>query len=80
VLLLQATSKVFISELSISFEDRQFREIVSMQINMSNFAKLERFSEIRPKKSVWDEPLSWWRLVSLLYCLLSPDIMPVQLS
>ena len=53
--------KLFVSEISIEFEDRQFREIVSMAVNMSNFAKLERFSEYRPKESVFKNASAWWR-------------------
>jgi hypothetical protein len=57
----KANVKLFIKDISIAFEDRQFREIISMSINMANFAKLERFSEFRPTSSVWNDPIAWWR-------------------
>ncbi len=62
--------KLFISEISIALEDRQLREIISMATNMSNFAKLERFSEFRPHCSVFDDPRAWWRYNAIfLICL-----------
>ncbi len=52
--------KVFIPNLSISLEDRQLREIISMALNMANFSKLEKFSYYRPKKSIKECPKEWW--------------------
>ena len=53
--------KLSMDELSIFFEDNQFREIVSFATNMSNFSKLEEFSSYRPKVSVKENPAAWWR-------------------
>lgn len=49
------------SNIALSLEDRQLREIISMTTYMSNFAKLERFSEYRPTKIVAEDPKAWWR-------------------
>ena len=53
--------KLFLPDISIQIEDRQFREIISLSVNMSNFAKLEKFSEYRPQEDVRSNPRSWWR-------------------
>lgn len=55
--------KVVISDISICLEDQQLREIISMAINMTNFSKLERFSEYRPICAVLEDPQAWWRYV-----------------
>lgn len=52
-------------EIRMAFEDRQFREIISVGTNMTNFAKLERFSEYRPKGEERRDPKAWWRYVSV---------------
>jgi vacuolar protein sorting-associated protein 13A/C len=50
-----------IGELSVYFEDNQFREVVSLATNMVNFTKLEEFSGYRPNTSPRDDPKGWWR-------------------
>jgi hypothetical protein len=49
--LTKAHVQLTISEISVSFEDRQFREIVSLGTNIGAFAKLEAFSAYRPQAS-----------------------------
>jgi hypothetical protein len=41
-----------IDDISIVFEDRQYREIISLATNMGNFSKLEKFSKYRPLISI----------------------------
>ena len=48
-------------EISVQIEDKQFREIISLSVNMANFAKLEKFSEFRPQVGVRQDPKGWWR-------------------
>ncbi|RYH32533.1 hypothetical protein EON65_00385 [archaeon] len=53
--------KVYISEISICLEDKQQREMISLALNMANFAKLGRFSQFRPRCGVLQDPKAWWR-------------------
>jgi vacuolar protein sorting-associated protein 13A/C len=53
--------QIAISDIGISFEDRQFREAVSLGTNMSNFMQLEKFSGYRPQVPVHHDPAAWWR-------------------
>eukprot|EP01038_Epipyxis_sp_PR26KG_P013582 gene13582-18231_t len=59
--MVKAGVKLIISDLSILLEDRQFREMISLASNMTNFAKLEKHSEFRPKSVVHVDPAAWWR-------------------
>ena len=43
-----------IANISVEFEDRQFREIVSLVSNMKSFDKLGKFSKYRPLRSMAD--------------------------
>jgi len=53
--LTKAHVQLTISEISVSFEDRQFREIVSLGTNIGAFAKLEAFSAYRPQVTGFDD-------------------------
>jgi vacuolar protein sorting-associated protein 13A/C len=57
----KGTVQLNIAEIAINFEDNQFREMVSLATNMTNFAKLEEFSSYRPKETVDVNPRAWWR-------------------
>lgn len=56
------TSKVHVEvpNVEIIFEDRQYREIVSLISNVSNFFELEKFSKYRPNQSIKVAPRAWW--------------------
>ena len=50
-----------ITDMKLTFEDNQFREILSLGTNMANFAQLEEFSSFRPCVNVHYDPKAWWR-------------------
>ena len=56
--------KVEIPDISVNFEDKQFREILSLSTNISNFYQLETHSMHRPMFPVTsssDSKRAWWR-------------------
>lgn len=55
----KANIRVFISEIAIQIEDRQVREMISASLNFTNFLKLEKYSHLRPKCSVSENPAAW---------------------
>ena len=59
----QVCVRLLLSHCAIQLEDRQLREIISVAMNMANFAKLERFSEFRPAETIFNDPAAWWRCV-----------------
>jgi hypothetical protein len=52
---------VVIPRIAITLEDRQYREMLYLSTNMSNFLQLEKYSLYRPVCSVHDDPIAWWR-------------------
>ena len=50
-----------ISDMQITLEDNQFREMLSLATNMANFTQLEEFSSFRPSVNVHYDPKAWWR-------------------
>ena len=50
----EVRATINIANISIEFEDRQFREIVSLASNMKSFDKLGKFSKYRPTISISD--------------------------
>lgn len=50
----EVRATINIANISIEFEDRQFREIVSLASNMKSFDKLGKFSKYRPMTSISD--------------------------
>lgn len=50
----EVRATINIANISVEFEDRQFREIVSLVSNMKSFDKLGKFSKYRPTLSIAD--------------------------
>lgn len=53
--------RVVLAEMAIVIEDRQMREIISFSLNMTNFMKLGKYSHLRPKCSISEDKLAWFR-------------------
>lgn len=59
----QANVTITVKDVSFTFEDRVFRELIALSANMSSFMQLEEFSMYRPKTAVFEDAKAWWRYV-----------------
>jgi hypothetical protein len=60
-LVTQVSTKIYVDRMAICLEDRVLREMITLSANMSSFMNLSQFSIYRPKCSVAENRMAWWK-------------------